>query len=53
MNNTEKIELTKLKKEEFIDKIQKLEHHIFDLKGQVRDLKKQIKKYKYIIDGKK
>lgn len=52
MNNTEKIELTKLKKEELIDKIQKLEHHIFDLKGQVRDLKKQIKKYKYIIENK-
>lgn len=52
MNNTGKIELTKLKKEELIDKIQKLEHHIFDLKGQVRDLKKQIKKYKYIIENK-
>lgn len=47
MNNTEKIKLTKLTKEELIDKIQMLEHCIFDLKGQVRDLKKQIKKEKY------
>lgn len=40
----EKIKLTKLTKEELIDKIQMLEHCIFDLKGQVRDLKKQLKK---------
>lgn len=44
MNNTEKIKLTKLTKEELIDKIQMLEYCIFDLKGQVRDLKKQRKK---------
>lgn len=47
MNNTEKIKLSKLSKEELIVKIQKLEHSIFDLKGQVKDLKKQLKKERY------
>lgn len=47
MNNTEKIKLTKLTKEELIDKIQNLEHYIFNLKGQIRDIKKQRKKDKY------
>lgn len=47
MNNIEKIKLSKLSKEELITKIQMLEHYIFNLKGQVRDLKKQIKKEKY------
>ncbi len=47
MNNTEKIKLTKLTKEELIDKIRMLEHCIFDLKGQVRDIKKQLKKERY------
>jgi len=47
MNNIEKIKLSKLSKEELITKIQMLEHCIFDLKGQVRDLKKQLKKERY------
>lgn len=47
MNNIEKIKLSKLTKEELITKIQMLEHCIFDLKGQVRDLKKQLKKERY------
>lgn len=47
MNNIEKIKLSKLTKEELITKIQMLEHCIFDLKGQVRALKKQLKKERY------
>lgn len=52
MRREEKIKLTKLTKEELIDKIQNLEHYIFNLKGQVRDLKKQIKKDDYNTENK-
>lgn len=40
MKNKEKELLNKYTKEELINKIKMQQHYIFDLKGQVRDLKK-------------
>jgi hypothetical protein len=48
MKQEEKIRLNKLEKEDLINEIIILKGHIFNLKSQIRDLKKEIKKQKVL-----